>query len=151
MDRGWRPLPALLGTVPMALTALAVSMVMLVTHATTVAAEWSGRETTKDGAIHVENPAQPSNGAQTVSLEELWRLGGETDSDEEFFGVISQIATDPSGNVYLLDQQLNEVKIFAADGSYVRTIGREGEGPGEFRNPGPGSRCRGCFRKRRSR
>ena len=33
----------------------------------------------------------------------------------------------------MLDSQLNEVQVYAPDGEYLRTIGREGEGPGEFR------------------
>jgi hypothetical protein len=69
----------------------------------------------------------------TITPQELWRIGGDSDSDEEFFGVITQIATDPAGNVYVLDRQLSEVKVFSPDGGYLRTIGREGEGPGEFR------------------
>ena len=115
------------------LTLTLLTLILLSVQSATAA--WAGREVSKGGVVHVENPAQPSEGRETASLEELWRLGGDTDSDEEFFGVISQIATDASGNVYLLDQQLNEVKVFAADGSYVTTVGREGEGPGEFRNP----------------
>jgi hypothetical protein len=71
----------------------------------------------------------------TLTLEELWRVGGDSDADEEFFGVIAQVATDPAGNVYLLDRQLSEVRVFSPEGDYLRTIGREGEGPGEFRQP----------------
>jgi hypothetical protein len=47
--------------------------------------------------------------------------------------VLSQIASDEDDNVYLLDAQLNEVMIFSPDGEFIRSIGREGEGPGEFR------------------
>jgi hypothetical protein len=65
--------------------------------------------------------------------EELWRIGGETDDEDEIFGIISRVRVDPNGELYLLDSQLNEVRVFDADGAYVRTLGREGEGPGEFR------------------
>ena len=75
------------------------------------------------------------SGEETVGLTELWRIGGDTDDDAEFFGVLSQITTDEAGNVYLLDRQLTEVKVFSPDGEYLNTIGREGEGPGEFRRP----------------
>lgn len=37
--------------------------------------------------------------------------------------------------VFLLDQQLSEVKVFDSAGQWLRTMGREGEGPGEFRGP----------------
>lgn len=114
--------------------ALALSGALSLIGFGTAGAAWTGKQTTKDGVVHVENPAQPTEGTQSYALEELWRLGGDSEAVEEFFGVIAQIATDPSGNVYLLDQQLNEVRIFGPDGGYLRTVGREGEGPGEFRN-----------------
>jgi hypothetical protein len=69
----------------------------------------------------------------TVPMEELWELGGDTDDEDQFFGIIADIEIDDAGNVYLLDSQLSEVKIFTADGEFLRSIGREGEGPGEFR------------------
>jgi hypothetical protein len=72
----------------------------------------------------------------TSAPKELWRIGGDTDDEDEFFGVITQLLTDAKGNVYLLDSQLNHVKVFSPSGEFVRTIGREGEGPGEFRNAG---------------
>jgi hypothetical protein len=98
-------------------------------------ATWEGREEVRDGIVHVLNPATPMNGSVTIELKELWRLGGDTDDEDEFFGLISRITTDEAGNVYLLDTQLSEVKVFSPAGEYVRTLGREGEGPGEFRRP----------------
>jgi hypothetical protein len=99
------------------------------------AGEWKGQVAQKDGVSYVMNPNEPMEAPVTIQLEENWRIGGDTDSEDEFFGVISRVATDKSGNIYLLDSQLNEVKVFGPDGSYVNTIGREGEGPGEFRRP----------------
>lgn len=70
----------------------------------------------------------------SLELNELWRRGG--DDDEIFFGNLDRIVTDPSGNAYALDTQLSEVRVFSPDGELLRTIGREGEGPGEFRGAG---------------
>ena len=50
------------------------------------------------------------------------------------FGVIAQLVEDDAGNIYLLDGQLSEIQVFSRQGEWLRTIGREGEGPGEFRN-----------------
>ncbi len=97
--------------------------------------EWAGQETLVDGVRHVMNPAVGIEPARTIELEELWRIGGDTDSEEEFFGVLVGVLTGENGNIYLLDQQLSEIKVFSSDGQYLRTIGREGEGPGEFRRP----------------
>ncbi len=115
------------------LTLLATVSLALVAPAS--AADWKGTEATVDGVVHMKNPAEPMIGKVTMELEELWRIGGDTDDEDEFFGVITQVTNDDDGNVYLLDSQLNEVKIFDKDGAFVRTIGREGEGPGEFRFP----------------
>ncbi len=83
----------------------------------------------------VNNTGEPLQGESTLDLEEVWRLGGDSESDEEFFGVVGAMTEDSAGNIYLLDNQLTEIRVFAADGEYLRTIGRNGEGPGEFRRP----------------
>ena len=99
------------------------------------AGPWQGTVTMRDGVEHVTNPKEPMEAPATIVLQEEWRIGGDTEAEEEFFGVIAQIAMGPEGDIYLLDQQLTEVKVFSRDGEYLRTLGREGEGPGEFRRP----------------
>jgi hypothetical protein len=116
-------------------SSLLVSTALLFGSTATRAAEWKGSTETVDGIEYAHNPAEPMDGATSAELTELWRIGGDSDGEGELFGVINRVKTDESGNVYLLDQQLNEVKVFSPDGEYLRTIGREGEGPGEFRNP----------------
>lgn len=98
------------------------------------AQSWQGKEETKNGITHVLNPAEPYSAPVTASAKELWRAGGE-DDEEVLFGVVTQIASDERGNVFVLDAQLNQVVVFSPDGEYLRAIGREGEGPGEFRRP----------------
>jgi hypothetical protein len=112
---------------------LLFSLLLFATLSPAVAATWKGEKIEQEGIPHLMNPAEAMNPASTVELEELWRLGGDTDDEDEFFGIITSILADEAGNVYLLDSQLNEVKIFSAQGEYLRSIGREGEGPGEFR------------------
>jgi hypothetical protein len=132
----------------MAIAFISKKIVMLVVHLSVVLAlclflaasaaageKWQGKEVTKEGALHVMNPYNAMESPKTITPKELWRLGGETDDEDELFGLISRIITDDDGNVYLLDTQLSEVKVFSPDGSFLRTIGREGEGPGEFRLP----------------
>jgi hypothetical protein len=88
-----------------------------------------------EGVRYVENPAAPLRPPVTIALEELWRIGGNSEKEGEFFGVIADVAVDDAGEVYVLDGQLSEVRVFSPDGHYLRTIGHEGEGPGEFRRP----------------
>lgn len=84
------------------------------------------------GQEQVMNPAKAPKGPETVELKELWRVGGWDDEDV-LFGVITDIIVGRDGNFYMLDSQLNEVQVYSPGGEYLRTIGREGEGPGEFR------------------
>ncbi len=86
-----------------------------------------------DGVPHIRNGAQPSQGHETVRLEELWRVGGE--GDDVFFGLITQVCHDEAGNIYLLDSQLCEVQVYSADGRHLKTLFRRGEGPGEVLRP----------------
>lgn len=112
---------------------LALASLLIAIATPALAGSWAGKETTKDGVVHVSNPAAPSDGAASITPLELWRAGG--DDEDVIFGVVRDIAVDDAGNVYLLDVQLNQVHVFDKDGVFLRDIGREGEGPGEFRQP----------------
>jgi len=97
-----------------------------------VAGVWTGKEVTKEGVVHELNTATPSDGNATLTPREAWRAGGD-DEDDALFGVLSSVAVDDQDNVYVLDMQLSQVNVFDKSGKLVRTIGHEGEGPGEFR------------------
>lgn len=68
---------------------------------------------------------------EVVDLHPLWEVGGEDDEDV-LFGVLSDLAVDAEGDVYVVDRQLTEVTRFGPDGSFLGFVGREGEGPGEY-------------------
>ncbi|MBM4117737.1 hypothetical protein FJ251_08330 [bacterium] len=72
---------------------------------------------------------------RTIALERLWTIGGESEAEGEVFGIILDLAVDREGRVYLLDTRLSELRVFSPDGEYLRTIGREGEGPGDLFRP----------------
>lgn len=96
---------------------------------------WRGTiDTLPSGAILVSNPATglwDSSSAWRVT-EDL-RLGEIDAEGPEQFGEIRSIAVDEEGRIYVLDEHAQEIRVFGADGLYVRTIGREGGGPGELR------------------
>lgn len=116
---------------PLVRTTLLVSCLLIAGRPGSLLA---GEVSTVDGVVHVHNPADPPQPAVVLGTERLWEHGG--DDDEIIFGVTGRILTDEDGNSYVLDQQLSEIQVFAPDGEWLRTIGREGEGPGEFRFPG---------------
>ena len=53
--------------------------------------------------------------------------------DEYLFGTVGSIAVNDDRTVYVLDTQAQEIRVFDATGSYIETLGRRGEGPGELR------------------
>lgn len=81
----------------------------------------------------VRNGAESAGGLEVVRLEEMWRAGGE--DGDVIFGHVFRATADADGNVYLVDTQLSEVPVFAPDGELIKTLSREGEGPGETRAP----------------
>jgi len=93
----------------------------------------AAEENMVDGVLHVQNGAQPEKGNVVVRLEEVWRHGGEDDTD--FFGMISQCRVGDDGTIYLLDTRMAEVPVYSPDGERLNTLSREGDGPGETRMP----------------
>jgi len=90
-------------------------------------------DTLPGGIPRVTSPAPTawtdSTGAQLV---EEARWSGEDGSPGEL-GQPQSLAVDEAGRVYVVDTKPAIIKVFAPDGELIRTIGREGEGPGEFR------------------
>jgi len=70
---------------------------------------------------------------RSLELEHLWTLPSL--GDEYIIGAIHSVLELPDGELALLDRQTLEIHIVGPDGEYLRSIGREGGGPGEFRSP----------------
>jgi len=74
-------------------------------------------------------------GAPIELVEDL--LIGERGDDLNYaFGQVTpRVAVDERGNIYALDSAESRVQAFDPRGEYRFTIGREGQGPGEFGRP----------------
>lgn len=68
-------------------------------------------------------------------LDRLLALGGDFGSADAVFVDVNDVATSPSGEIYVLDTGDKTVKVYSAGGRFVRRFGREGGGPGEFQLP----------------
>lgn len=98
--------------------------------------EWAGTiDTLPSGRIVVRNPDVPI-WEDTWVLREQFRIGSLEVDGPELFGRIGGLELGPSGEIYVLDGQANEIRIFADDGSFLHAFGREGAGPGELKSPG---------------
>lgn len=76
--------------------------------------------------------ATPRQGDRDQHLKTVWKAGLD---DDFIFGRIRAVVERDDQGVYVLDGQLNEIQALSRDGEWESTIGREGEAPGEFRNP----------------
>lgn len=47
----------------------------------------------------------------------------------------TDLSFDAENNIYVCDFKANNVKVYNSFGKFVKIIGREGQGPGEFQNP----------------
>lgn len=73
--------------------------------------------------------------ARLVPEVTIGTLEGE---DAYMFGRINAIAVDDAGAIYVYDAQARALRKYGPDGEYLMTIGRAGQGPGEYRNPDSG-------------
>jgi streptogramin lyase len=84
----------------------------------------------------VANPgAGRWDSASAWRLVEEWRIGSAEGAGPEVFASIADVAVDAYERAFVLDRRANEVRVFDAAGQHVRTFGRKGQGPGEFKDP----------------
>jgi hypothetical protein len=126
--------------------ALCLSITWLTAACDRPAPKGAGRTTvdTVGATIVVQNPdarppqpdliAAPAAG-DAVLARPIARVGAVDGTPEETFGLISSIAADPGGRLYVSDAIAEDVRVFSPRGEYRHRIGRAGDGPGEFRRP----------------
>ncbi|GAA5521686.1 6-bladed beta-propeller [Aliifodinibius salicampi] len=69
----------------------------------------------------------------SLSFEESFTIGENSDADTKYFLVSPyQIRTDNRQNLYIAEGQQKTIMAFGPQGKYLRSIGRSGNGPGEF-------------------
>ena len=94
-------------------------------------AEWKEKIEFEDEINIIKNPEVHS----VHVLKVFDKFGGLDVPKEQSFDNPVDIATSKEGLIYILDSKDNNIKVFREDGSYIKLIGRVGEGPGEFRRP----------------
>lgn len=82
------------------------------------------------------------NATSSLHVDEIPELGyaeelriGSLDDPDAGFSRIRRVRVSERGEVYVLDMLMREVRVFSTEGEHIRSIGGEGEGPGEFLVP----------------
>ena len=93
------------------------------------------RESTAQAPVVVRSSEAPAWGTAVRLVEEL-RIGVLDGDPDYVLGRVGQVAIGPNGQIIIADDAAPALRVFDANGRFVRVIGRNGEGPGEYRSMG---------------
>jgi sugar lactone lactonase YvrE len=88
---------------------------------------------TTAGAAIALGPGASLSAQPAWKLVEQIRIGSVDDTTVALTDVRG-VAVAADGRIFVFDYALQNIRMFAASGALVKTIGRKGAGPGEFRN-----------------
>lgn len=93
-------------------------------------------DTLPSGIVSVHNNA-PSVWHDSTSwhFEEVTRIAPQASGAEALVNPGFAAVMDDAGRIYVVDQDPARIKVFDSTGKFVRTIGRDGPGPGEYQAP----------------
>ena len=95
--------------------------------------DWQGEIYESDGVQIIRNPKKPMYEKDVLDLELELSLGGKDVQKEEYmFTNIKEMCVDDNENIYILDPNQKSIKKFNRRGEFLHTIGRSGQGPGEY-------------------
>ena len=114
---------------------LVISFLIGLTACSQQKSEWAGKIEEIDGVTVVKNPKEPIYQEEVLIIKEELSIGDSEENEDYMFSDISHITVDSDGRIYILDRRESHVKLFDQNGKHIRTIGRIGQGPGEFNNP----------------
>ena len=72
----------------------------------------------------------PLWGSDLRTVEEV-RIG-DREEEEYLFGRIAAVAVTDNGNIWVGDDSVPIIRLYDAQGEYIRDVGAAGEGPGEY-------------------
>jgi hypothetical protein len=90
-----------------------------------------------DGVRYVHNEKGGKWGEDLPIRIELVRTIGDINTLDEnlAFNMPSDIVQDDAGNIYILDSGNCRIQKFDPEGKFLDSLGRKGQGPGEFNSP----------------
>jgi 6-bladed beta-propeller len=81
-----------------------------------------------------KTPVPPAGKRTRLVFKEELSIGVKEGDEKYMFGSDIVFNTDDEGNFYVTDWDKKAILKYDPSGKYVRTIGRQGQGPGEFQN-----------------
>lgn len=87
-------------------------------------------------AVAQDSGARTSQGGgtpTTIEVTERWATRGQPGNE---LASVRGMAEDRRGQIWVADARLGALHVFNASGQYLRTVGRRGDGRGEFHLPG---------------
>ncbi len=109
-----------------------ISVFMMLVSCGEQKAEWKGTIEEVDGVTVIKNPKLPMYGEDVFGLEKELIIGEAEGREEYMFSEIGTIVVDDEERIYISDRKETHIKVFDKNGVYLITIGRKGQGPGEF-------------------
>jgi hypothetical protein len=103
------------------------SLSMILTAASVAGAQGGTRDTV------VRNADRPIHPGVATLVEEL-SIGVADGAEEYVLGEIADVALGKDGSIFVFDRQVPIVRHYDASGKFIRSIGRGGSGPGEYRS-----------------
>lgn len=97
--------------------------------------KWKGSIEKVNGVAVVNNPKKPIYANEIVFFEEELSIGMSEGPEDYILNKILSFSADDEGNIFILDMKPYRVKVYDKEGRFIRLIGREGQGPGEFQSP----------------
>jgi len=94
--------------------------------------QWKGTVVKEGDITIVKNPKEPIYRTPILELKEELSIGGPEAKGQAVFDHIREFVVDDIGNFFISDSEEKHIKVFDKSGRYLRTIGRPGQGPGEF-------------------
>ncbi len=98
-------------------------------------AEWKVTIEEENGVKFIKNPEEPRYGETELELEMDLSIGGGNAGENYNFSYVRDIDVDGEGNIYVVDSGQYRIQKYDKNGNYLKTIGRRGQGPGEFQTP----------------
>jgi len=89
----------------------------------------------KDGVKTITNPEYPRDGRFIAKLTAEMSCGEEAKPEMAMLNKPLDLKVDNQGRVYVMDWGDVHIKVYDSQGRFLRTIGRQGQGPGEFDTP----------------